>query len=91
MREIIGNSSIHLLQGDEGKTIPNALQCMAVEAATAIGCTVGQIAKSLLFRTVKGKKPILVIASGINQVDEAQIADFVGEPIEKADAAYVQE
>jgi prolyl-tRNA editing enzyme YbaK/EbsC (Cys-tRNA(Pro) deacylase) len=63
----------------------------AVEAATAIGCTVGQIAKSLLFRTVKSKKPILVIASGVNRVDEARIADFVGESIEKADAAYVRE
>jgi prolyl-tRNA editing enzyme YbaK/EbsC (Cys-tRNA(Pro) deacylase) len=63
----------------------------AVEAATAIGCSVEQIAKSILFRTVKDKKPIMVIASGINRVNEAKIAEFVGEPIEKADAAYVRE
>jgi len=63
----------------------------AVEAASAIGCLVEQIAKSILFRTVKDKKPVMVIASGVNRVNEARIADFVGEPIEKADAAYVRE
>jgi len=63
----------------------------AVEAANAIGCSVEQIAKSILFRTVKDKKPVLVIASGVNRVNEARVADIVGEPIEKADAAYVRE
>ena len=63
----------------------------AVEAAAAIGCSVAQIAKSILFRTVKEKKPLLVIASGVNRVNEASIADFLGEPVEKADAAYVRE
>ena len=63
----------------------------AVEAATAIGCSVEQIAKSIVFRTVKDKKPVMVIASGVNRVNEARIADVVGEPIEKADAAYVRE
>lgn len=63
----------------------------AAEAAVAIGCTVEQIAKSILFRTVKDKKPIMVIARGANRVNETRIADFVGEPIEKADAAYVRE
>jgi prolyl-tRNA editing enzyme YbaK/EbsC (Cys-tRNA(Pro) deacylase) len=63
----------------------------AVEAATAIGCSVEQIAKSILFRTVRDKKPVMVIASGVNRVNEAKVADFVGEPIEKADAAYVRE
>jgi prolyl-tRNA editing enzyme YbaK/EbsC (Cys-tRNA(Pro) deacylase) len=63
----------------------------AVEAAAAIGCSVAQIAKSILFRTVKDKKPVMVIASGANRVNETAIADFIGEPIEKADAAYVRE
>ncbi len=63
----------------------------AVEAAAAIGCSVEQIAKSILFRTVKEKKPVMVIASGVNRVNEARIADVVGEPVEKADAAYVRE
>ena len=62
----------------------------AVEAATAIGCSVEQIAKSIVFRTVRAKKPIMVITSGVNRVNEARIAELVGEPIEKADAAYVR-
>lgn len=63
----------------------------ASDAAAAIGCTVGQIAKSIVFRTVQARVPILVIASGANRVDEARIADLIGEPIEKADAGYVRE
>lgn len=63
----------------------------AAEAAAAIGCSVAQIAKSLVFRTVRGRAPVLVIASGANRVNEARVAEFVGEPIERADAAYVRE
>jgi glutaredoxin 2 len=37
MRQIVGNSSIPLLQGEEGKTIPNALRCMAVEERVGYG------------------------------------------------------
>jgi len=63
----------------------------AGDAATAIGCSVEQIAKSILLRTVKGKKPVMVIASGVNRINEARIAGSVGEPVEKADADYVRE
>ncbi|HEU4390736.1 MAG TPA: YbaK/EbsC family protein [Blastocatellia bacterium] len=63
----------------------------AADAAAAIGCSVEQIAKSIVFRTVKDKKPVMVIASGVNRVNEVRIAEFVGEPVEKADAAYVRE
>jgi prolyl-tRNA editing enzyme YbaK/EbsC (Cys-tRNA(Pro) deacylase) len=70
--------------------LPSATRT-AAEAAFAIGCSVQQIAKSILFRTVKDKKPVMVIASGVNRVNEARIAEFVGEPIEKADATYVRE
>src|SRR6478672_8912266 len=48
----------------------------AREAAMAIGCTVAEIAKSLVFRSASGD-PVLVIASGANRVNEARIADFV--------------
>jgi len=61
----------------------------AAEAAAAIGCTVGQIAKSLVFRAKSGK-PVLVIASGVNRVDERKIAAALGEPIGKADADFVR-
>ena len=62
----------------------------SAEAAAAIGCAVGQIAKSLVFRGADSSKPILVIASGSNRVDENRLAQVVGEPIAKADADYVR-
>jgi prolyl-tRNA editing enzyme YbaK/EbsC (Cys-tRNA(Pro) deacylase) len=63
----------------------------AADAAAAIGCEVAQIAKSLVFRTKEEKKPILVIASGVNRVNEKRLRDLVGETIEKADAEFVRE
>jgi prolyl-tRNA editing enzyme YbaK/EbsC (Cys-tRNA(Pro) deacylase) len=62
----------------------------AADAAAAIGCTVAQIAKSLVFRSKSGK-PVLVIASGVNRVDEKKVEAALGEPIGKADAAFVRE
>ena len=63
----------------------------AAEAADAIGCSVEQIAKSLIFKTRISKKPILVIASGPNRVDEKKIAALVNEMITKADADFVRQ
>jgi len=63
----------------------------AAEAAAAIGCQVGQIAKSLVFRGKQSHRPILVIASGPNRVSEANLGELVGEPIERADADYVRQ
>ena len=62
----------------------------AAEAAAAVGCEVGQIVKSLIFRAATSDAPILVLASGANRVDEARLAELVGEPIVKADAAFVR-
>lgn len=62
----------------------------SAEAAAVLGCAVGQIAKSLVFRTASGK-PILVVASGAHRVDEDKIAALAGERIGKADAAFVRE
>jgi prolyl-tRNA editing enzyme YbaK/EbsC (Cys-tRNA(Pro) deacylase) len=61
----------------------------AADAAAAIGCTVAQIAKSILFRAASGA-PVLVVASGPNRVDETKIAAALGEPIGKADADFVR-
>lgn len=61
----------------------------AIEAAEAVGCQLGQIAKSLIFKTKKTGRPILVIASGKNRVDEEKLSQLVGEKIEKADADFV--
>ena len=63
----------------------------AVEAAAAIGCTVGQIVKSLVFKTVDSGEGVVVLASGSNRVDEARVAALLGRPIARADAAFVRE
>lgn len=63
----------------------------AGDAAAAIGCTVAEIAKSLIFRMVQSGRPVLVIASGTNRVDEKKVARHIGEPIKRADADFVRE
>jgi len=63
----------------------------ADEAAKAIGCEVAQIVKSLIFRTKQTHKAILVLASGVNRVNEKMIAAQVGEDIVKADADFTRE
>lgn len=62
----------------------------SAEAAAAIGCTLAQIAKSLVFRSASGKS-VLVVASGINRVDEKKVAQIIGEKIGRADAGFVRE
>lgn len=62
----------------------------AVDAANAIGCTVAQIAKSLVFRAAHSGAGVLVIASGPNRVDTEKVAALLGEPLEKADADFVR-
>lgn len=63
----------------------------AADAAGAIGCEVAQIVKSLVFRAKDSGRPVLVVASGVNRVDEAKVAALLGEPVGKADAAFVRE
>lgn len=70
--------------------LPNSTRS-AAEAAEAIGCSVGQIAKSLIFKTRMSEEPVLVIASGPNRVDEKKIAALVGEMITKPDADFVRQ
>ena len=63
----------------------------AAEAARAVGCEVGQIAKSLVFKTAPGGRAVLVIASGANKVNEWRIGVLRKEVLEKAPAAFVRE
>ena len=63
----------------------------APEAAAAIGCQVAQIVKSLVFRGRHTDRPILVIASGANRVNEKRLGELAGEPVEKASADFVRE
>ena len=70
--------------------LPNSTRT-AVEAAQAVGCQVGQIVKSLIFKANRTRRPILVIASGANRVDEKKIEAQIGEPLGKADADFVRQ
>jgi prolyl-tRNA editing enzyme YbaK/EbsC (Cys-tRNA(Pro) deacylase) len=63
----------------------------SVEAAQAIGCQVGQIAKSIIFQALASQRPIMVIASGPNRVNEKVIETLIGEAIGKADADFVRQ
>lgn len=60
------------------------------EAADRAGCALGQITKSLVFKGKTTHKPILVLTSGANRVDEARLAQYAGEPIGRADADFVR-
>jgi len=63
----------------------------SAEAAAAVGCGLGQIAKSLVFRAAESNRSVLVIASGPNRVDTRKIAALLGEKIARADADFVRE
>jgi len=61
----------------------------AQDAANAVGCTVAQIAKSIVLRA--GDGVVLVVASGANRVDTAKVAALVGQPVKSADGRWVRD
>lgn len=63
----------------------------ANDAAATIGCEVAQIVKSLLFRSANTNQPVLILASGINRVNEKTIERLINEKIVKADADFTRE
>ena len=62
----------------------------AEDAAQAVGCQVGQIAKSLIFKGEETLQAILVVTSGVNRVNEKTLGKLISEPIAKADADFVR-
>ena len=81
-----------LARGLEARIVELASSTRTVEdAARSIGCDVAQIVKSLVFRTADTARPILVLASGVNRVNERMIAEQLGAQIAKADAGFVRE
>lgn len=62
----------------------------SAEAAAGLGCTVAEIAKSIVFRRKADDAAVMVVASGANRVDEKKVAAIVGE-LGKADAKFVRE
>ncbi|HWP18991.1 MAG TPA: YbaK/EbsC family protein [Burkholderiaceae bacterium] len=61
----------------------------AQEAADALRITVGQIAKSVIFRRKEDDRAVLVVTSGDKRVDEKKVAALVG-AIGRADADFVK-
>lgn len=82
-------NSLGVLNSANIKEIPESTRTSA-EAARAIGCSVSDIAKSILFRSRSGN-PVMVIAPGSNRIDEKKIESLTGEKIEKAGADFVKE
>jgi len=74
----------------EVKELPSSTRT-AQEAADSIGCSVSQIAKSLVFREKTTDQPVLVIASGSNRVDVRKIEQATGLLLGKANGAFVRE
>lgn len=60
----------------------------AEEAAAAVGCTVGQIVKSLVF--LADGTSVLALVSGANRLDTAKLAAATGARITRADADAVR-
>lgn len=63
----------------------------AEDAARAVGCEVGQIVKSLVFKGKRSNQPILVVASGANRVNEKLLGRQISEPVKMADAEFVRQ
>ena len=60
----------------------------AADAAAAIGCTVAQIAKSMIFRAAESDRPVLVITSGSVRVDAKKVAQVLGEKVKRASPEF---
>ena len=63
----------------------------AVDAALALNCEVGAIAKSLVFRGVSDDGAVLAILSGARRVSLQKLSQAVGGSVSKANAAFVKE
>lgn len=63
----------------------------AQDAAKAIGCELCQIAKTIVFKGKLSNNPVCVIASGVNRIDEKKVAEYIGEPLEKATPDFIME
>jgi len=61
----------------------------AQDAASAVGCTVAQIAKSIVLRT--NEQPLLVLTSGANRVDVKKISALLKQPVKPADGRWVRD
>jgi prolyl-tRNA editing enzyme YbaK/EbsC (Cys-tRNA(Pro) deacylase) len=75
------------------RVLPGAVTTAAA-AAAALGVQVGQIANSLVFRTVAAdgtQAPLLVLTSGAHRVDTGRVAQLLGvQRVARASAEFVR-
>lgn len=69
--------------------LPDAVHTAKL-AAAALGCEVGQIANSLIFRNRGDNRAILVMCSGDRRVDLDRVAGQCGLDLARADADFVR-
>lgn len=62
----------------------------AADAAAQVGCSIGQIVKSLIFKGQITNLPFLILVSGSNRVDENHVSGILGEKILRADPEFVR-
>lgn len=62
----------------------------AAQAASAAGCALDQIAKSIIFQGAQSGRVMLFVTAGGNQVDPETAAELAGEALVRADAATVR-
>ncbi|RJX38981.1 YbaK/EbsC family protein [Paenibacillus pinisoli] len=86
----VQNKLIELGYANKVIELPDSTRT-AQEAADTIGCEVAHIAKSIIFRLKNDDKPLLVIASGVNRINEKQINTHLNDKLGKADADFVRE
>lgn len=63
----------------------------SIDAAAAIGCSVAEIAKSVVFRAKDSGQAVVVVTSGDNRVSEAKVAALIGAKLARTDADFVRE
>jgi len=73
----------------EIRLLPEAVRTARL-AAAALGCEVGQIANSLIFRDLEQDRAVLIMCSGDRRVDLAKVKSVTGISLGKADADFVR-
>ena len=74
---------------DGGADLVSVCLLYTSEAADALGVSLGQIAKSVIFRRRADEAAVLVVTSGDRRVDEKRVAAITG-PLGRADADFVK-
>lgn len=72
------------------QTFPSSTRT-ALDAANSIGCSVGQIVKSLIFRLIGSDTPVLVLISGSDRASEERLAQVLKDKVERANADFVRQ